>query len=74
MKVVKTAARTELAGDGAIPKRSLADRINDMNPEERDGCFDSGCINPIVKREVIQHYWFCHYLFRSREHKRTTDD
>ena len=36
MKVVKTAARAELARAGAIPKRSLADRINDMNPEERE--------------------------------------
>ena len=36
MKVVKTAARAELAGAGAIPKRSLADRIKDMNPEERE--------------------------------------
>ena len=94
IKVVKTAARAELAGAGAIPKRSLADKINYMNPEERedfkkemqtafiakaarggdsahlpckaynklnggrctetDGCFDSGCTNPITTSEVVE--------------------
>ena len=94
MKVVKTEAIAELARAGAIPKRSLADRITDMNPEERedfkkemqtafiakaartedsahlpckafnklnggrctesDGCFSSGCTNPIVTREVVE--------------------
>ena len=94
IKTVRTVARAELAGAGAIPKRSLADRINEMNPAERedfqkemqtafiakaartedsahlpckvynklnggrctdsDGCFDSGCTNPIVTREVTQ--------------------
>ena len=94
LSLAKTAARVELSGAGAIPRRSLADRINSMNPEERDdfqkemqqafiakaartedsdhlpckafnklnggrctdsdGCFYSGCTNPIVTREVIQ--------------------
>ena len=29
-------ARAELAGGGAIPKRSLADKINEMDPTERE--------------------------------------
>ena len=36
MKTVRTVARAELAGAGAIPKRPLTDRNNDMNPEERE--------------------------------------
>ena len=37
VKTVKTAARAEIAGAGiTLPRRSLADRINDMNPEERE--------------------------------------
>ena len=88
------AARAEIER-GAIPKRSLADKINEMDPEQRedfakeinyawiakaarssednahlpckifnklnggrstdsDGCFDSGCTNPIVTREVTE--------------------
>ena len=87
-------ARAELTGGGSIPKRSLADKINEMDPTERedfqkqmkqaflakaarsgdsahlpckvynklnggrctdsDGCFDSGCTNPIVTREVTE--------------------
>ena len=35
-KVGKTAARAELAGAGAILKRSLTDRNNKMDPEERE--------------------------------------
>ena len=86
-------ARPELAGGRAITKRSLADKINEMDPAERkdfqtqmekaflakaarsgdsahfpckvynklngwrcadsDGCFDSGCTNLIVTREVF---------------------
>ena len=33
---VRTVDRADLAGGGAIPKRSLADRINEMNPAERE--------------------------------------
>ena len=93
VKLPGRVARAELAG-GAIPKRSLADKINEMDPAGReefqtqmqhaflakaarlgdnahlpckvynklnggpstdsDGCFDSGCTNPIVTREVTE--------------------
>ena len=93
VKPEKRAARAEIER-GAIPKRSLADKINEMDPAQRedfakemsfafiakaarsddnahlpckiynkfnggrgpdsDGCFDSGCTNPIVTREVTQ--------------------
>ena len=33
---VRTAARAEITGGGPIPKRSLADKINEMDPAERE--------------------------------------
>ena len=33
---IRTVARAELTGGGAIPKRSLADKINEMDPAERE--------------------------------------
>ena len=49
MKPPGRVARAELAGGGAIPKRSLADTINQMDPAGREE-FQTQMKNPFIAK------------------------